>query len=221
MSDIKAHIVIIDGTPNVGKEMFSFELALALIYNKQKTALVLPRGSGLEKTLNKRKQLFPNLPQLESITPEEFNTKVNNFNAVIIPTTAEDKLALSANTFITMIPQNKKSADSFKQNKTYLNSLWELKKKIAATNGRSLDWVVCENNLKDKNTETPTEDLAKTAKLYGFRLCPPLNSRKAYSANISGISAQDKTSAALKKDLTYDDICAKREIIKLAEFIFS
>lgn len=221
MSNINAHIVIIDGAPNVGKKMFSFELALALMYNNQKTALVLPAGSDLKQTITKRKQLFPTLPQLEIITREEFNTKVNNFNAVIIPTTAEDQLALTANTFITMIPQNKKNATSFMQNKTYLNTLWELKKKIAATNGRSLDWVVCENNLNAKNTTDPTEDLAKTARLYGFRLCPPLNRRKAYTANAFGLSAQDKTTSELKKDLTYDDICAKREIIKLAEFIFS
>jgi hypothetical protein len=57
--------------------------------------------------------------------------------------------------------------------------------------------------------------------MYGFRLCPPLNKRQAYQNNFLGLSAQDKTTGNLNKYLTYDDICAKREIIKLAEFIFS
>jgi len=221
MSDIKAHIIIIDGKANTGKKMFSLELALVLAYNSQKTAIVLPTDSKLRQTLNQRRQQFARLPQIEIITREDFKAKANDYNAVIIPASANDELALTANTFITIIPQTKKSATAFKQDTTYLNTLWELKKKIAASSGRSLDWVVCENNLKDKSTDAPSEELAKTAKLYGFRACPPLNRRKAYAANVSGISAQDKTTPELKKELTYDDICAKREIIRLAEFIFS
>lgn len=221
MSNITAHIIIIDGAPHTGKKMFSFELALALMYNNQKTALVLPEGSSLKQTITKRKQQFPDLPQLEFISHDEFDKKVNNFNAVIILTSANDNLAVTANTFITIIPQNKKSATKFKEDSAYLNSLWELKKKIAAISARSLDWVVCENNVTERKSASPTEELKHTAKLYGFRLCPPLNHRKAYTTNHTGLSAQDKTTSKLKKELTYDDICAKREIIKLAEFIFS
>ncbi len=221
MSDIKAHIIIIDGKPNIGRKMFSLELALVLAYNNQKTAIVLPPDSKLRQTLSQRKQQFPHLPQIEIIAREDFKANANDYNAIIIPTSANDELALTANTLITMIPQTKKSTAAFNQDKAYLNALWKLKKKIAASCGRSLDWVVCENNLKDKNTDAPSAELTKAAKLYGFRVCPPLNRRKAYTANASGISAQDKTTPELKKELTYDDICAKREIIRLAEFIFS
>ena len=62
-------------------------------------------------------------------------------------------------------------------------------------------------------------EIAKISRMYGFRSCPPLNKRQAYQNNITGISAQDKTSPNYNKQLTFEDICAKREIIKLAEFI--
>lgn len=66
-----------------------------------------------------------------------------------------------------------------------------------------------------------TGELTQISRLYGFRAAPALNFRKAYKNDATGISAQDKSSADLKKLLTYEDICARREILKLAEFIFS
>lgn len=221
MSDTNAHIIIVDGETGVGKKTFCFELALILLYNQQKTALLLAADSPLRKTLHLRKTQFPQLPIPTIITREEFSAKANDYDAVIIPATATDELAIKAETFITMLPQNKKALSRFKQNAPYINKLWELKKKIAANYGRSLNWIVCENNLKEKNNTEPSTELFQAAKMYGFRLCPPLNRRNAYQANGCGLSAQDKTHALLKDSLTYDDICAKREIIKLAEFIFS
>lgn len=221
MPEIKSHIIVIDGKNGIGKKMFSFELALALLYNNKTTALLLSADSPLHQTMNKRKTTYPFLPQPQIISHEEFYMKANEFDAVIIPTATYNDINSTASTIITLISKNKKSTATFQKNIPYINLIWELKKKIAASYGRSLDWVVCENNIQNKMVDTPTEELNKTAKMYGFRLCPPLNQRQAYTANTTGISAQDKTTAELKKDLTYDDICAKREIIKLAEFIFS
>ncbi|MCM1322737.1 MAG: division plane positioning ATPase MipZ [Acetobacter sp.] len=221
MPEIKAHVIIIDGESGVGKKMLGFELALTLLYNQQKTALLLSPDSPLKKTLDLRKQNFPQLPHPNLISREEFHTAINNYDAIIIPTTATDELAITAETFITLLPKNKKSIINFQKNKTYINTLWELKKKRAASYRRSLDWVICENNLKNKNNTEPSIELTKIAKMYGFRLCPPLNNRSTYQANVNGISAQDKVITELNNQLTYEDICAKREIIKLAEFIFS
>ncbi len=221
MPEINAHIIVIDGASKTGKKMFGFELALALAYNQQKTALVLPADSPLRQTLNTRQTQFPLLPQLGIISREDFYNKVNNFNAVILSASPSDSLATTANTFITLLHKNKKDISSFMQNTTYKADLWELKKKIACQQKHALDWIICENNLNGKNSSIPSEELAKIAKMSGFRLAPPINCRKAYATNIAGLSAQDKTISELKKDLTYDDICAKREIIKLAEFIFS
>ena len=98
--------------------------------------------------------------------------------------------------------------------------MWELKKKIASNYNKSLNWVICENNLKNKSTDIPSRELTQMAKMYGFRVAPPINKRSSYLNTLEGISSQDKTNTMLKNILTYEDICARREIIKLAEFIF-
>jgi hypothetical protein len=218
----KAHIIIIDGALGAGRKMFAFELALTLLYNAQRTALVLADDSPLRQAIQKRRVLLPQLLTPEIISRKDFYSEANKYNAVIIPeATMADELALTASTYITIIPQSKQSAQKFAKKLTYINSVWELKKKIAATYGRSLNWIICENNLKEKISDSPSPELAQISRTYGFRVSPPLNRRIAYQNNITGISAQDKSLPLLKKDLTYDDICAKREITKLAEFIFN
>ncbi|MBQ2886345.1 MAG: hypothetical protein IJE43_21705 [Alphaproteobacteria bacterium] len=219
MQNIKSHIIVLDGKVNSGRKTFCFELALALMYNNQKTALLLSPDSSLHKTLANRPK---DLPTPEIILRKDFLSKANDYDAIIIPEiSSNDELAITAQTYITMQTKSKQSSKEFQKNLTYINSLWELKKKIASKYNRSLDWVICENNLKEKAEENPSEEILKISRMYGFRLCPPLNKRNAYQNNFLGLSAQDKTSSKLNKYLTYDDICAKREIIKLAEFIFS
>lgn len=222
MSETKAHVIIIDGADGVGKKTFCFELALTFLYNKLNTALLLSPDSVLFQTLVKRKRDYPNLPTPTIITKKDFLNSTNDYDAIIIPDiNFADQCKTYAHTYITLLPQTKTSVKSFQKNMSYINTLWELKKKIASEQHHTLNWVVCENNLKEKNNITPSPELNKIARMYGFRLPPPLHYRKAYKKNISGLSAQDKVLPELKKQMTFDDICAKREIIKLAEFIFS
>lgn len=212
MPDIKSHIVALDGSANSGRKTFAFELALALLYNNKKTAFLLSNDSPLRKTLSNRPT---NLITPDIINKEEFYIKANNYDAIIIPElTATDEIALTTKTFITMQTHTKNSLD-------YINTIWELKKKIASRYNRSLDWIICENNLKEKIIDNPSKELSSISRMYGFRVSPPLNKRKAYQNNYQGLSAQDKNCLELRDLLTYDDICAKREVIKLAEFIFS
>ncbi len=217
----KAHIIVIDGEKNSGRNMLCFELALILLYNAQRTAIVLAPDSPLREVLKKRRLTMSQLLTPTVITFDEFYNEANKYQAVIIPEISpEHELSVTASTYITILPKNKPALNRF-QKKQYINNLFELKKKIAATYNHSLNWIVCENNFKTSLAEEPSFELQKLAGTYGFRLAPPLNYRKAYKNNISGISAQDKSLPLLQKDLSYEDICAKREITKLAEFIFS
>ncbi|MBP5698867.1 MAG: hypothetical protein J6W96_05025 [Alphaproteobacteria bacterium] len=218
----KAHIIIIDGEPASGKNTLCFELALMLLYNAQRTAVVLPPDSPLREAFKKRSKLLPQLLTPTIITRQDFYNEANKYQAVIIPKIdPSDELAVTASTYITMLAKEKSALHRFQKRREYINSLFELKKKIAATYNHSLNWVVCENNFKTQIIDQPSAELEKMAHTYGFRATPPLNHRKSYKNNTCGISAQDKSLPMLQKDLTYDDICAKREIIKLAEFIFS
>ena len=216
-----AHIIIIDGEKNSGRNMLCFELALLLLYNAQRTAIALTPDSPLHEVIKKRRIIMPQLLTPDIINLSDFYASANKYQAVIIPETSfQSELSVLASTYITLLPKNKPSLNRF-QKKQYANHIFDLKKKIAATYNHSLNWIVCENNLKPAIVDSPSAELQKLAAVSGFRAAPPLNYRKAYKNNINGISAQDKSLPILQKDLTYEDICAKREITKLAEFIFS
>ena len=222
MSEKAPHIVIIDGEKGAGRKTLSFELALILLYNSQKTALLLEDSSLLHQIITKRKQKHSELPSPSIITRAEYAATAKQFDAIIIPeTNISDNLAEQASTYITVLKHNKHTAQQFQNNQKYLNDIWELKKKIASKYNHSLNWIVCQNNLYPTTRLESYEELSKKSKLYGFRTPPPLNFRFAYQHITSGISAQDRTEPSLEKTLTYEDICAKREITKLAEFIFN
>lgn len=222
MSENRAHIIIIDGEEGSGRKTLCFELSLILLYNNQKTALILKPDSKLKKVIETRTQRHPELPTPCIISREEFAQHAEQFNAVIIPeSTANDTFAEDASTYITVLKHNKNTAKQFQNNLSYINSVWELKKKIASLHNHSLDWIVCQNNLYPTTRLETYEELKQKSRLYGYRTPPPLNFRFAYQNITSGISAQDRTTPSLEKTLTYEDICAKREITKLAEFIFS
>ncbi len=220
MQTSKAHIIIVDGTPSSGKKLFGLELAITLMYNNQKTAILLDKDSPLNQIISLRKKEYPDLPSPNIIDRKDFNQEINNYNAIIIPgITPLDELAKTSNTFITLLtPSN---IQKLQKDKSYFYKMWELKKQIASERNATLNWVILENHLKDKSTFTTSKDLQALSKMYGFRVAPPINKRLSYLNTLKGISSQDKTLDSLKKDLTYEDICAKREITKLAEFIFS
>ena len=219
----KAHIIIIDGKKNSGRNTLCFELALALLYSAQRTAIVASADSPLWQTVKERRKTMPELLTPAIITREEFYNEANKYNAVIIPRAdANDELAITASTYITMLSKEKCEIKHFLKDQTYQKNIFELKKKIASAYGRGLNWVICENNLKyTQICEQPSAELEKFSRLQGFKVTPPLNLRQAYKTNVHGISAQDKSLPMLKKQLTYEDICAKREVVRLAEFIFS
>ena len=222
MSEYFAHIIVIDGEKGSGRKTLSFELAITLLYNHQQTALLLKEGSPLSETIRKRREQTPNLPQIPIITDANFAANASLYKAIIIPEADSDnKYAEYSSTYITLLKQNKPALKRFRQNQSYLSSVWELKKKIAARRKQSLNWVICENNLTPRLKDTPDEELLQMSKLYGFRVAPPLNMRAAYKKNITGLSAQDKSAPEFQKMLTYEDICTRREITRLAEFIFS
>jgi len=219
----KAHIIIIDGKKDSGRNTLCFELALALLYSAQRTAIVTSSDSPLQQAIKERRKTMPELLTPAILNREDFFNEANKYNAVIIPhADANDELAIMASTYITMLPKEKSELKQFIKNNNYQTTLFELKKKIASNYGHSLNWVVCENNLKNNQIiEQPSAELETFSRLHGFKVAPPLNLRNTYKNNMNGISAQDKSLPLLKKHLTYEDICAKREVTRLAEFIFS
>ena len=222
MQNIRSHIIIIDGSSKSGKKTLAWELSLALLYNSQKTAIVNTKDSTLTNAVLQRKKQTPYLPCPILINRKDFYDQANNFDAVIIPSVnSEDELSFYANTYITLIKKDTKTIQRFKNNLSYINNLWELKKKIASEHKRSLNWVVCENILSTAHTKNNSATLSDLSKHYGFRLASPISYSTCYQNSLQGISSQDKEYPTLQNQMTYEDVYNKREITKLAEFIFS
>ena len=143
MSEHIPYIVVINGEKDTGRKTVCLELALVLLYNRQKTAVLLNEDSSLRQTFNNRRQKFPTLPQPDILERNSFPLAAAPYDAVIIPEiSATDELADNAATFITLLRHSRSGIKKFQQNKAYLNEVWELKKRIAATRGHSLNWVV-------------------------------------------------------------------------------
>ena len=76
MQTSKAHIIIVDGTPSSGKKLFGLELAITLMYNKQKTAILLDKDSPLNQIISLRKKEYPDLPSPNIIDRKDFNQEI-------------------------------------------------------------------------------------------------------------------------------------------------
>ena len=107
MQNKSAHIIIIDGSSQSGKKLFGLELAITLMYNNQKTAILLSNDSPLLQIINKRKEMHPFLPTPNIIERKNFSQESKNYDAIIIPCiTALDELALNVDTYITLLPSS-------------------------------------------------------------------------------------------------------------------
>lgn len=58
MSEHIPYIVVINGEKDTGRKTVCLELALVLLYNRQKTAVLLNEDSSLRQTFNNRRQNF-------------------------------------------------------------------------------------------------------------------------------------------------------------------
>ena len=85
MSTNNAHIIIVDGFPSSGKKLFGLELAITLMYNDQKTAILLPSSSPLRTIIENRKKTHPFLPSPDIIERSNFNLETKNYDAILIP----------------------------------------------------------------------------------------------------------------------------------------
>jgi hypothetical protein len=72
MEQKQAHIIIVDGPSKSGKKLFGLELAITLMYNKQKTALLLNSDSPLNKIINSRITSHHFLPTPTIINKDSF-----------------------------------------------------------------------------------------------------------------------------------------------------
>ncbi len=100
----------------------------------------------------------------------------------------------------------------------YAALLWDARKKRAAAGKNAFRWVVVPN---DDYSPRVYEAANKNSRLMGFTLSPGLPVRSEYAKGLeSGLTVIDKDRPALKTLFDFPDLYARRDLKKIADFIW-
>lgn len=100
----------------------------------------------------------------------------------------------------------------------YASLIWEAKKQRAALGKNAFRWIVIPN---DDYTPEDIKKITEAGKILGFQLAPRLHRRPEYANGLkSGVTVLDKDQPELKTLFDLPDLYARRELKKLASFIW-
>lgn len=240
----KAHVIIVSTKSNsLLNAVVCANMAVELEDENIKTAVIdtLDEQGSLHNFFQKRKD-FEQSINAEILIPDYFSSKENisensllaTYDVVIIPSYGgkndfkseyfiADTLitVLDEKTSLSLLTEPSSSSNELLSPSAYTNFVWEIKKHLAATQKKSLNWAV----LPFQHTQTAEKQhsfLEKISKKYGFRISPSLEPRECIQELFSsGITLFDFKKPKLKKQMTISDLCAKREYRKFAEFVLN
>ena len=241
----RAHVIVISTKGNsLLNATLCANMAVELAEENIKTAIFddADEKEILQNFFQKRKD-FEQSSQAEVLIPDYFSSAdegglpssmLSGYEVVIIPSYGGKNDFKSefffADTLITILDEKTSlsllSEPSSSPNKllgpsAYTNFVWEIKKHLAATQKKSLNWAVlpfqCAETVEKQHTF-----LEKISKEYGFRISPSLKPRDCIqSLFFEGITLFDFKKPKLKGKMTISDLCAKREYRKFAEFVLN
>ena len=224
MSEVPV-IVISSPKPKSGKTTLAFNLAAALWSDGYHINLLMPENSAADDFISRRlafcMQQKISLPAPRSIAKlSDVKASADSKEVIIadIPTADNEKytdIFSRAHTLITIADKPKDM--QWKLNDPYLNLIWQAKKNIAARGIKYLNWIAVANLKDDKNWANSLEDAAHR---YGFRIAPPLKNRPAYRHINEGYCAADMTGNSKAFKMSLEDVYARREILKLTDFLW-
>ena len=236
----KTHIIVISTKNNPQLcAVVAANLGTELAENELKTTVVMPEDekSPLCDFFRERNKLPPqdlsNLPILsyKKISEKELSSQ-DNQDVIIIPSCGDkddfksafffaDTLitVLDDKTSLALLSNPEPSKKNFLQPSTYTNFVWEIKKHLASTQKKSLNWAV----LPYQTEETALKQealLHEIAKHYGFRISPRIAPRETFAELLNkGLTLFDlKTLGQMK---TFEQLGAKRDCRKFAEFVLN
>ncbi len=220
-----AQIIIINSINNAaGKTLLTAHLAVMLA-SEYKTAVLDNAGenSALAMFIARRYNLnlsqkcnLP-IPPYYSLQKEKFDT-LKNTNDVLLLDSPDEKYFKHADILITPLYKEEGALSVSSPNSLYASLIWEAKKKRAAIGKNAFRWVVVPN---DDYTDEQIEKISASAKTLGFQISSRLHRRNEYAAGLkNGITVLDKDLPELKTLFDLPDLYARRELKKLASFIW-
>ena len=245
-----AHIIVINSKDNNAlNALIASNLAVELMEEKHNIATVDLDGEdgALSKFISERKK-YENEKKIWLKMPIHYTISEKNqqglnqflqeadskFDAIIIPSPSEKNNFKSeffaANTLITVLEDKTSlsllSEPEFSQKNilkpsAYTNFVWEIKKHLASTQKKSLNWAVLPyQTIEIKNKQE--KFLHEISKKYGFRTAPAVTPRNVMSELFAqGLTIFDLNNSALKNMMTLEWLGAKRDCRNFAEFVLN
>lgn len=167
--------------------------------------------------LNLGKNLKLPIAPYFSLASADFENLKASYDVLILDN-PPDKFFKLADIFITPLCGDEGLKAVTESQSLYAALLWEARKQRAASGKNSFKWFIVPN---DEYSAEQYGQLAGSKKLLGYALTAPLRRRPEYANGIhEGITVLDKDLPALKTLFDLPDLYARRELKKLAEFIW-
>lgn len=216
-------IVISSPKPKAGKTTLALNLAAALWSDGYHINIASPDDETIEKFIDSRltfcmqKKISLPTPRLITKTSE---AALNEKEVIIVDLSSANEsdandIYNQAHTLITIT--NKSQDMNLQPDDPYLNTVWNAKKNLAARGIKYLNWIVVANLQNDQDW---TDELADLSRRYGFRIAPAIRYRQAYQHINEGFCAADMTVNSKAFRMSFEDVYARREILKLTDFLW-
>lgn len=206
-----------------GSSVLALNLAGALWNDNYQVGLYSSELQKVEKFLTARAE-FSHSRKADIYQPKLIRNlqSLENVSAIVADISSDDyqqneDMFNSAHTIIT--PLNSPDDVLWQADGEYLNFIWKIKKNQAAQGIMYLNWIVVPY-LKNEGEADFSLSLSEQAKRFGFRLSPAIYYRDEYMHVENGYCSADLQKGNLAKIMTLKDVYARREILKLADFIW-
>lgn len=220
-----AQIVVINSiNPASGKTLIAAHLAVMLA--KDYKAAVLDCGAGHSDlamfvarryALNLKQDYKLPVPNYHTLESSSFQEICEKYDVVILDSPSE-KFYKYADVWITPLRGREGVEAVTDKNNPYLELIWQAKKQRASNGKSAFRWIVVPNDDFLQNDENRMTEMGK---IMGYKVAPRLGFRPEYTAGMaSGTTVLDKDLPALKTLFELPDLYARRNLKKLAEFIW-
>jgi hypothetical protein len=157
------------------------------------------------------------LPRYHSLNKNILRETADQYEVVFLDSPDETYFPL-ADIFITLVSNSEDLRVLTEKNSPYASIIWQAKKARAAGGRNAFRWVVVPNGTF---SEKDLADLSQSGKFLGFAVAPSLTKRPEYQQGLaSGITVLDKDLPEFKSSFGLPDFYARRELKKIAEFIW-
>ncbi len=220
-----AQIVIINSVNNAaGKTTLTAHLAVMLAAEYKSAVLdnagensALAMFVAKRYNLNLGKNYHLIVPPYYSLQKEKFDELGDTCDVMLLDS-PDEKYFKYADVLITPIRGREGALSVSSTDSLYAAFIWDAKKKRAAIGKSAFRWVVVPN---DDYSNEEIEKIAACGKILGFQLAPRLHHRLEYASGLkNGVTVWDKDQPELKTLFDLPDLYARRELKKLASFIW-